>query len=254
MSGSMRRLPCIGLLLSLAAFPSLETGAQTLLSDVSLHLEAARYQPTEPDLQWTGWIGAGAGLVRVAEVTGYFTAEVESILGHVRRPFEANQANYHLELGLRRPLGAFTAGVFFHHVSRHAVDRGKEQAVDWNVLGVRASGPVARGALLRLSAGHTTLASLVGYRWELAAGLDVDARGPSYVAADVRLVTVDPDPAFWRGNFVDLRAEAGARWPRGGAVLETFAAFERRNDVLLLVPATRDRLLLGFRIRYLGGG
>jgi hypothetical protein len=37
-------------------------------------------------------------------------------------------------------------------------------------------------------------------------------------------------------------------------VLETFAAFERRNDVLLLVPAIRDRLLLGFRIRYLSGG
>jgi hypothetical protein len=250
----MRQFLSLGLLLALAAAPARETSAQTLLSDVSLHLEAARYQPTERDLHWTGWIGAGAGLVRVAEVTGYFTADVESILGNVRRPFEANQANYHLELGLRRPLGAFMAGVFFHHVSRHAVDRDKEQAVDWNVLGVRASGPVARGVRVRWSAGHATQASFVGYRWELAAGLDVAARARSYVAAEARLVTVDPDPAFLRGNFVDLRAEAGARWPRGEALLETFAAFERRNDVLLLVPATRDRLLLGFRIRYLSGG
>lgn len=250
----MRRFFPLGVVLALATAPSPDAGAQSLLPDVSVHLEAARYQPTEPDLEWTGWIGAGAGLVRVAEVTGYFTADVESILGDVRRPFEASQANYHLELGLRRPLGAFTAGMFFHHVSRHAVDRDKEQAVDWNVLGVRASGPVARGVHLRLSAGHTTQASLVGYRWELAAGLDVAARGRTYAAADVRLVTVDPDPAFLRGDFVDLRAEAGARWPRGEAVLETFAAFERRNDVLILVPATRDRLLLGFRIRYLSGG
>ena len=254
MSGPMRRFLPLGVVLALFAAPSREAGAQELLSDVSVHLEAARYEPTEPDLQWTGWIGAGAGLVRVAEVTGYFTADVESILGNVRRPFEANQANYHLELGLRRPLGVFTAGVFFHHVSRHAVDRDKEQAVDWNVLGVRASGPVARGVHLRVSAGHTTLASLVGYRWELTAGLDAGMRGRSYAAADVRLVTVEPDPAFMRGDFVDIRAEAGARWPRGQAVLETFAAFERRNDVLLLVPAIRDRLLIGFRIRFLSGG
>ena len=246
----MRPVLRLGLLLALAAAPSQEARAAELLPDVSLHLEAARYAPTEPDLQWTGWIGAGAGLVRVAEVTGYFTADVESILGHVRRPFEANQANYHLELGLRRPLGRFTAGAFFHHVSRHAVDRDKEQAVDWNVLGLRLSGPLGRGVHLRLSAGHTTQASLVGYRWELTAGLDLALRGWTYAAGDVRLLTVDPDPAFPRGDFLDVRAEAGGRFIRGQGVLETFAAFEHRNDVFLLVPGSRDRLLLGFRIQY----
>jgi hypothetical protein len=248
----MNRPGCLTLCLAFGLWHVAKGQAQEVLPDVSVHLEAARYQPTEPDLQWLGWIGAGAGLARVGGVTGYFTADAESILGRVRRPFDANQVNYHLELGLRHPLGAFTAGVFFHHVSRHAVDREKDQAVDWNVLGLRLKGPAARSVRLRASVGHTTLASLVGYRWELAAGLDVDLRRPAYAAADVRLVTVERDPLFPRGDFVDVRAEAGARWPRGEALLETFAAFERRNDVLLLVPAVRNRLLLGFRIGYSG--
>jgi hypothetical protein len=59
---------------------------------------------------------------------------------------------------------------------------------------------------------------------------------------------VESDPAFARGSFADWRAEAGVRLRRDKAVLETFAAFERRNDVELLTPAARNRLLLGFRI------
>jgi hypothetical protein len=65
-------------------------------------------------------------------------------------------------------------------------------------------------------------------------------------------VTVDPDPAFPRGNFADIRAEVGGRWPRGSAAFVLYAAFERRNDVLLLLPLAKDRLLLGFRILYAG--
>jgi hypothetical protein len=201
-------------------------------------------------VHWTGWIGAGAGLVRVAEVSAYFTADVESILGWERRPFEATQANYHLEAGLRRPVGAFTAAVFFHHVSRHAVDRDKPEAVDWNVLGVRAAGPLTPSVRLHASVGHTTLASLVGYRWEVAGGLDVDLTRPLYAAGGVRLVTVEPDPALPRGSFADWRAEAGGRFRRDRAILEAFAAFERRNDVYILAPSVRNRLLLGFRIRH----
>jgi hypothetical protein len=244
----MTRLLRAGLLL--LALPGLPAAAADteILPDVSVHVAAARYEPTEPDVHWTGWIGAGAGLVRVAAVTAYFAGDVESILGWERRPFEATQANYHLELGLRRPIGPFTATVFFHHVSRHAVDRDKPEAVDWNVLGVRAAGPLTPSLRLHASLGHTTQASLVGYRWEATGGLDVDLAPPLYAAGDVRFVTVAEDPAFPRGDFLDWRAEAGARFRREKAVLETFAAFERRNDVFLLVPAVRNRLLLGFRI------
>jgi hypothetical protein len=246
----MKRLFRAGLLLAMAS-PRLARAADVeLLPDVSIHLEAARYQPAEPDLHWTGWIGAGVGLARADAFTGYFAADLETLLGWERRPFEATQANYHLELGVRRPIGVLTAGVFFHHVSRHAVDREKPEAVDWNILGFRVHGPVTPSLRMRASVGHATQASLVGYRWELTAGLDVDVGRPLYAAGDVRVVTVESDPLFPRGGFMDLRAEVGGRWPREKAVLDLFAAFERRNDVLLLRPAVRNRLLLGFRIGY----
>lgn len=230
-----------------AADPAL-AAEPTLTPAVWIYLEGGRYQPTEVDQGWTGWIGAGAGLAVVKGVTPYFGADVESILGGGRRPFEATQINYHLEPGIRVPVGSFTAALFFHHVSRHAVDRAKPEAVDWNILGLRVGGALSRSVGMRVSIGHTTQDSLVGYRWELVAGLSVDVRRPFYLAADVRYVTVDPTPNFARDDFADLRLEGGARWSRRRVMLETFAAFERRNDAYLLVPAVRDRLLLGFRI------
>src|SRR5262245_55607422 len=139
-----------------------------LLPDLWADLEAARYAPVETDLYWTSWIGAGAGLVRHRGVTAYFQADLETILGNTLRPFEANQANYHLELGAWRRLGAAEATLFFHHVSRHLVDRAKVQAVDWNVVEMRASAMLPPEFFVptrvTFGLGHTTLASLVRYR------------------------------------------------------------------------------------------
>ena len=240
--------PLLLILTCALAVPGPAVAAESLLvPQVWIYLEAGRYQPSDIEQGWTGWIGAGAGLRTVAGLTPYFAADIESILGTERRPFEATQVNYHLEPGVRRPIGSFAASVFFHHVSRHAVDRAKSEAVDWNILGLRFEGPLSRSVSLRLSAGHTTQDSLVGYRWEFVAGAAVDVRSPLYVAADVRWVTVDPTPALRRDDFADLRLEAGARWSRR-VLFQAFAAFERRNDAYLLVPAVRDRLILGFRI------
>ena len=38
-----------------------------------------------------------------------------------------------------------------------------------------------------------------------------------------------------------------------GRIFEAFAAYERRNDVFLLVPGARDRALFGIRIRFAEG-
>jgi hypothetical protein len=253
MAFPMKRLIPLGLFVCLAG--GVRPGAAAdveLLPEVGLRLEAARYTPTERDFHFSGWMGAGAGLLRVGSTTAYFDGDIETILGWGRRPFEATQVDYHLEPGLRWPLGPFAGSLFFHHVSRHLVDRDKPEAVDWNVLGVRLSGPAEGAVRVRAGVGHTTQASLVGYRWELTGGVTADLGTAAYVSGDVRYVTVDPDPAFPRGNFADIRAELGGRWRRGGAALVLFAAFERRNDVLLLVPLVKDRLLLGFRILYAG--
>ena len=251
----MTRIAVAVLVLSAAGVPAMAD--TVLLPDVSVRLLAAHYAPVDTDFRWVGWIGAGAGLVRTGGVTGYFTADVETIIGNARRTFDANQANYHLEAGLRRRFGERHEGaIVFNHVSRHVVDRVKEEAVDWNLLGVRVSGHRAGGIPLAyvVGLGHTTLASLVGYRWEATGHLDAalvsGEKAEAYVAGDVRYMTVQRSDAFPRGNFLDRSAEGGVRWRRGGRTLETFAGWQHRNDVFIQRPGAWSRALFGFRILF----
>lgn len=247
--------------LALARVPALAGQAPELLPELRARLRAARYAPSDRDLRWTGWIGAGAGLVRFREVTGYFDADVETIIGSERRALDANQANYHLELGARRPLGSGEVGLFFHHVSRHAQDRPKVQAVDWNIVGLRATGRLPREFFVptrvALAIGHTTQVSLVGYQWEMTLRAEAEiltrAWGQTYLTSEARLVTTERSRTFPRSGFIDLTAEAGSRWTRGERELDVYAAFEHRNDVFPLTPGSRTRALLGFRIGFVSG-
>jgi hypothetical protein len=241
------------------AFASSASASDWLLPRVWARLEAARYAPSERELGWTTWIGAGAAVVRAGSADLYGSAELETIVGNERRAFDANQANYHLELGVSTRRRGVELSPFFHHVSRHMVDRPKPQAVDWNVLGVRLSRRL-EGALptrLTLAAGHTTLASLVGYGWELTAQAEAEwprgRRAAGYAAAAARAVTAERSPEFPRDGFVDLSIEAGARFRREARALNVFAAFERRHDVFVDRPGERDRALVGFRFLFTDG-
>jgi hypothetical protein len=242
--------------LSLLATPG-SAAPPAFLPDAFARLKAARYVPADDDQAWTGWIGAGADLVRAGRVTMELTADVETIIGTERRTFDANQANYHLAFAARVAAGRYEVTPFFHHVSRHVVDRPKAQAVDWNMVGVRASVPLPDGrGRVTLGVGHTIQVSLVGYGWELTARGDAVLVkrdfGGLYAALDLRHVTAEPVPEFPRGSFTDWTLEGGARFSSGPRSLDTFAAFERRNDVFVETPGARDRLLLGFRIGLFG--
>jgi hypothetical protein len=229
--------------------------AYALLPEASFQLLAARYAPGEPDLRWSTWIGAGVSLARLANTTLFGTADIETVVGNERRGFDARQANYHLQLGARRPAGPWRLELYFGHVSRHESDREKEPAVDWNVLGLRAGRELDLGVPARVSLGlgHTTLASAVGYRLEATAGLEGDlARwngGLAYLRGRARLVTVSrEDSDLDRGGFADGSVEGGVRFERGPRGLELFVAWEHRNDVRLLEPGARDRALFGLRL------
>jgi hypothetical protein len=249
--------------LVLALFP-VAVGADDveLLPDVTLQLAGAAYVPAEDAFAWDTWIGGGAGLLRFKAATAYLTADVETILGRERREFDANQANYHLEGGLRIRYGRQLLIPFFHHVSRHLVDRPKTQLVDWNLVGVRVTGPLPASlpvaARYAASVARTVHRRGVGYEWELVGVLDVEVAhrswGVPYLRADARFVTVDPEAAPGRGDFVDFLGQGGLRFVRGGRNLDLFAAYEHRNDVFLLVPGTRDRALFGLRIGFAPGG
>ena len=226
----------------------------SLLPELSLRLQGARYSPAEPDFAWDGWLGGGAGLLRAFGTTAYFDADVETIIGTVRRRFDANQANYVLEAGLKHRFGRSEAALSYHHVSRHEQDRAKDQTVDWNVLGVRASHAFGGHVPVRagLGLGHTTLTSLVTYRWEITGQLDAELLrrpwGRLYALADLRGVTTESSPDSSRKGFVDVWIEAGVRFPRSAGTLDLFAAYQHRNDVYVQRPGYRDWALLGFRI------
>lgn len=229
--------------------------AADLLPEASLRLSAARYLSAERDFQWTAWMGGGIGLLRVGRVSLLGSADVETIIGNERRGFDANQANYRLDTSLRVALGRRAAALFFNHVSRHTQDRSKPQAVDWNTVGVRFSGPLAETPFptrFLASAGHTTLTSLVGYRFEGVLRLEADLAtrpwGQLFFDAELRGVTAEPSALFPRSGFVDAKGEAGIRLRRGARSAELFLAYEHRNDVYLTQPGSRTRGLLGLRL------
>ena len=228
------------------------TPAAELFPDASLRVQATRYVPAEAELQWMGWIGGGASLIEAGGVALWGRADVETILGHVIRPFEATQANYHLSFGLRRTVGRLDVVPFFRHVSRHYADRPKTQAVDWNLVGVEVSGPATGRLRLTASLGRTTQASLPGYEWEAGAAAEAavwrQGKGSALLRGALRLVTVRDHDTLPRGDFADWTLEGALRWERGGRALEAFASAEKRNDVFLEQAGSRQRALLGLRV------
>jgi hypothetical protein len=232
-----------------------------LLTDASVRLTAARYAPGEAAFDWDGWIGAGLGLVRYRGTSAFVDGDIETVLGNERRAFEANQANYHLQLGMRRAFRWGEGALLYYHVSRHSVDRAKEVPVDWNQIAFqgrrsyRLGERVPSRLLVRL--GRIVQVSTVGYRWEAVARTEHDmlARdwGTGYVSGDVRFMKTETSERFPRTGFVDAKLEAGLRFVRDRRIFEAFVGLERRNDVLLLENGARRWLVVGVRLGLSGG-
>ena len=259
MSQLRATLPIVGIIYAIAlSFCGLRPAAAAdldILPDASLCMEAVRYIPPKTDQGVAGTISGRSGLVGTQTTAFYLSASIETILGSERRPFDANQGSYHIELGVDQRVQDLRLTPFFHHVSRHELDRSKPEAVDWNVLGLRVDGPWPRSTQPKLraafSVGHTTAASLIGYRWEFTGKLDA-VPGPRASAeihgrARARFVTTAPNEYFPRKRFLDYSLELAARWTRRRRTFEAFVSLDHRNDVLLTVPDARTRLLLGVR-------
>lgn len=251
-----RHLP----LLALALLASSPAGAAEieLLPELDAHLEFSRYAPTETDFVWDSWVGGRATLLRAGATSVYMAGGVETILGSELRTFDANQSNFVLEGGLRRHRGPWTFSGVFHHVSRHLVDRPKEESVDWNMLALRAEkhlseGGEPRGHLL-FGVAHRVKRTHVLYGWEFRAQGDFDVlpAGPGdvYGRLVLRAITETKTAENMRGGFLDFTYEAGWRLRRETRVVHFFVAYEHRNDVYLFQPESRDRALYGFRVGF----
>ena len=241
----------------MTSFPAAAAEDVKFLPFFGPNLEAARYFPANEEFAWVAWIGATVDIVERGKWSAYFDPNVETILGHRIHSFEAVQANYSLEVGVRRDVGAGRITGFYHHVSRHIQDRDKLGLVDWNLLGAAVGGPWPkdwnrRGGYLA-SIGFATLSSGVDYEWEGRAALDLDvwakANKGVFVLADVRIVGANPSPGFARGSFADFRGEAGFRRSEGSSQLALYVAYEHRNDARVSGALVVDRVLLGFRLR-----
>jgi hypothetical protein len=167
-------------------------------------------------------VGAGLGLVSVGRATAYVGGDVETQLGSEHRPFEAEQADYHLEAGLRFAVGVVHLIPFLHHVSRHRLDRPKSLEDNWNIVGGRVAGalPASFPWPMRyaLGIGHAIRTNYVAYEWEATARVEAGvwrrAWGEIYVRGVFRGVSTE-GTAPGRSGFLDVHAEgrppAGAR-------------------------------------------
>lgn len=228
----------------------------TLLPFWSPRLEAARFGPANEEFAWVGWIGATVHFAEQGKWTAYFNPQVETILGHRVRSFEAVQANYSLELGVSRDSGPRTFSGFFHHVSRHVQDRDKVRAVDWNLLGGRYEAPWPdrwnRRGVMAASLAVATLSSGVEYNWEARFSGDIDVlrkddRG-LFVLLDLRRVGAEPSSTFPRSRLTDIRLELGVRNWRPTSQFALFVGYQRRSDALIPSALVINRALFGFRL------
>jgi hypothetical protein len=242
----------------LSAFADASPGEDLkFLPFLGARLEAARYAPADAEFSWVGWIGATADLVEKGDWSVYFQPDVETVLGHRVRSFEAVQANYSLEVGLHRKAGRVLISPFFHHVSRHVQDRDHFQAIDWNFLGARLDSPwpqswKRRGAW-SASLALATLTTGVDYSWEarLSGDLDLARKGNKalFLLSDLRSVGASPTKDFPRDRVTDFRGELGFRHWQQSSQFALFVAYEHRSDALITRALVINRALFGFRIR-----
>jgi len=252
----MKGTPLLAVLL-LSAVPA---AAAEMVPDVRLQISGARYAPSEITMDWDTWIGAGAGVVRFGSTTAYVSGDVETIMGGERRSFEANQSAYQLEAGTRVDFGGGSAALFFHHVSRHALDREMIPTVSWNNLGLRARHKLSlfgEPAMIGAEASVTVAQRNTGYVAEARVMAARDAGDNHAVAgywrAEARLVRTDDVAWAARRGFIDASAEMGLRIERHGRRAEIFITGEHRNDTLPLVESARTRALMGLRFAVVTG-
>jgi hypothetical protein len=181
-----------------------------------------------------------------------FVANYQVVMGDELKAFDPNQGNYILEgSGSVRVAGAEVAAVFYHQ-SRHLSDREKTQAVDWNMLGVRARRQWIAGATYvdaRADIRGVVQRTFVDYTWEFDGRVRADRvlrPGVGVLAAGaVRHLGVDGSRAGQTG----ARVEGGVRFDGSAGAVELFVAAERRIDPYPLQFSTMSWVTAGFRLQ-----
>ena len=207
----------------------------------------------DPRFVWDATFGGEVDLIDYTRGRLVFEAAYEAVLGSEYQPFDPEQGNYMLAGALSARAKGVEAAVVLHHVSRHLGDRAKTDPIDWNMVGARLRGDIARGPAaieLRADLRRAVLHTYVDYRWEL----DTDARARVRLTGRTAFVTaaglrvIGVDGSRHRGTQYGARGEGGVRLEGSRAAVELFLAAERRIDPYQLEFSTRSWVIAGFRL------
>jgi hypothetical protein len=239
-----------------AQSPTPAPAGADFLPRAEFHLAANSLTQAGDDerFSWDAYFGGSVDIFDYVKGRASIVADYHPVLGSEYRPFDPNQAYYVLETSGSYRIGETEVAGVFHHVSRHLSDRPKQEAIAWNVLGVRVMRRVAIAGLTvdgRIDGGAIVQHSFVDYQW--AADADVLVRRVMTPRLGVfahgtgELFGVDgSDPA--RGTQSGGRFEAGIRINGHGGALELFAGFERRLDADPYERLAKRWGVFGFRL------
>ena len=179
---------------------------------------------------------------------------LETIIGSELRANDPNQTDYTADLSIFSRLPRGELAVTFHHVSRHLVDRGRQDSVSWNMLGIAYGDRFSIGQL-EVDAGVRSMGTLrrhnVDYLGQFEAHVNIAhpiTPVLSIIAgADAAIIPVKSEK-FDRGTRNGGRVEAGMRFRAGAAVIDLFAAWEQRIDASSVNRQTATWAQFGLRL------
>ncbi len=207
----------------------------------------------DPRFRWDAHFGGEIDFVDYGVGRFTFLADYQVLLGHQIRAFDPNQGNYLLRGQSSLRFGPTEVAAVFYHQSRHLSDRAKQDAIDWNSVGVqvrRGAGGAGSRVEGRVDARRVIQKSLVDYTWELDAAVRGDRalRPDVGLLAEVALHVKGVDGGRDRGGQTGYRVEGGVRFEGHGAAVELFVAGERRIDPSPLEAGTASWVAAGFRL------
>ena len=171
------------------------------------------------------------GFVRSNLFIGY-----EQMVGGQKRNIDPNQNSYAIDGSLFFPLPRGEVGAFFHHISRHRVDRATEESISWNMVGGSYTDR-AIAARVELEAGirgmFTVERAGVDYRGQVEAHVSAIRPLNDRVAVVGRAegVVVPVDRLmFGRTTQRGGRLEGGLRVYGNTASVDAFVGWEQRID------------------------
>ena len=217
------------------------------------HMGAEHLSGDDPRFIWDANLGGEVDLIDFGRGRVTFFGNYQVILGNEFKEFDPNQASYILEGSVSARVPEVEVAAVFYHQSRHLGDRDNTQAVEWNMVGVRARRSWIAGAThvdARADVRGVIQRTFVDYRWEFDGRVRADhVLRPGtgvLLAGAVRHLGVDGSQN--RGGQTGIRGEAGVRFDGGGGAVELFIAGERRIDPYALQFSTKTWFTAGFRL------